>query len=114
MRPEHREEHERGGEERGRRGGHGRGGGRMGSRGERGDGGEGRGGRGMGRSGGWQQADLPSADDAAGWIAGRLPGGWFLEAPEVRIDREEILVVGRIAGTDLPEGVNEADRDAAE
>ena len=30
------------------------------------------------------------------WLAGRLPQGWFIEAPEVLADRDEILVVGRI------------------
>jgi len=53
----------------------------------------GRGGRGRG---GWQQADLPSADDAAGWFAGRLPDGWFTGAPELGIDREEIILVGEL------------------
>jgi hypothetical protein len=52
-------------------------------------------GRGHGR-GGWQQADLPSAEDAAAWLGGRLPDGWFTEAPEVRVDREEILVIGEL------------------
>ena len=31
-----------------------------------------RGGRGFGRPGGWQQADLPSTDDAAAWLAATL------------------------------------------
>jgi hypothetical protein len=53
------------------------------------------GGRGAGR-GGWQHADLPAADDAAGWVRGRLPDGWFVEAPDVSVDREEILVVGTL------------------
>ena len=51
--------------------------------------------RGPGR-GGWQHADLPSADDAAGWIRGRLPDGWFADVPDVSVDREEILVVGTL------------------
>src|SRR6476469_683053 len=54
-----------------------------------------RGGRGPGR-GGWQQADLPGADDAAAWLSGRLPDGWFTEAPEVTVDREEIVIVGTL------------------
>ena len=54
------------------------------------------GGRGFGRPGGWQQADLPPADDAAGWFAGRLPDEWFTGAPEVTVDRDEILVVGTL------------------
>jgi len=56
-------------------------------------------GRGHGR-GGWQQADLPSTEDAAAWLRGRLPDGWFTEAPEVRVDREEILVVGELPALD--------------
>jgi hypothetical protein len=53
------------------------------------------GGRGQGR-GGWQQSDLPSADDAAAWLQGRLPEGWFVRAPDVTVDREEILIVGEL------------------
>lgn len=52
-------------------------------------------GRGPGR-GGWQQADLPPADDAAAWLQGRLPDGWFTGPPEVTVDREEILIVGEL------------------
>src|SRR4051794_28827816 len=67
-----------------------------GPRGRRG----GPGGRGFGRPGGWQQADLPPADDAPAWFAGRLPEGWFTDAPTVTVDREEILVVGELAAPD--------------
>jgi hypothetical protein len=52
-------------------------------------------GRGPGR-GGWQQADLPGAEDAAAWLQGRLPDGWFTAAPDVTVDREEILIVGEL------------------
>jgi hypothetical protein len=45
-----------------------------------------------------------------GWFAGRLPAGWFVGAPEVSVDREEILVVGTLDDPQLPEG---ADEDAA-
>jgi hypothetical protein len=61
--------------------------GRRGGRGERGEG--------RGRRGGWQVADLPDADDAGDWFAGRLPGDWF-EDVEVTVDREEIVVVGTL------------------
>ncbi|GAA1841985.1 hypothetical protein GCM10009836_21700 [Pseudonocardia ailaonensis] len=56
------------------------------------------GGRGQGRGprGGWQQADLPDTGDAAAWLSGRLPDGWFTGAPEVTIDREEIVIVGEL------------------
>jgi len=58
------------------------------------------GGRGPGRGGprgGWQQADLPDVGDLAAWFAGRLPDDWFTAAPEITVDREEILVVGELA-----------------
>jgi len=63
--------------------------------------------------GGWQQADLPPADDAAAWLAGRLPDGWFTGAPEVTVDREEIIIVGELPSLDeeLPD---DAARAAAE
>ncbi len=60
-----------------------------------------KGARKSGRPGGWQQADLPSADDAAGWFAGRLPGGLYTGAPTVTTDREEIVVVGDIEAPEL-------------
>src|SRR3954447_26507269 len=62
--------------------GHGRGGGRRG--------------RGFGRPGGWQQADLPPADDAASWFVGRLPSDWCVGEPQVSVDREEIVVTGEL------------------
>src|SRR4051812_8725370 len=33
-------------------------------------------------------------DEVVAWFAERLPGAWFTEAPAVRVDRDEILVVG--------------------
>lgn len=80
-------------------------------RGHRGHGGHGgprrggpRGGRGFGRPGGWQQADLPSAEDAASWFTGRLPSDWFVGAPEVSVDREEIIVTGQLPPVDGEDG----------
>ncbi len=71
---------------------------RGGPRGERGgERGERRGGRrGFGRPGGWQNVDLPPADDAQAWFEGRLPEGWF-SSVDVAVDREEIIVQGRLA-----------------
>ncbi len=71
-------------------------------------------GRGFGRPGGWQHADLPPADDAPAWIAGRLPDGWFTEPPEITVDRDEILIVGRVPAPEVPEGASAADRAAQE
>ncbi|HEY7593003.1 MAG TPA: hypothetical protein VH969_07585 [Actinophytocola sp.] len=86
----------------------------MGPRGHRWGPGRGWGGPGRGRGrGGWQQADLPSADDAAAWFAGRLPEGWFTEAPMVVVDREEITVVGQLPALE-GEFADDAERAAAE
>ena len=63
-------------------------------------------GRGFGRSGGWQQGDLPSAEDAQSWFSGRLPDAWF-DSVDVTVDREEITVIGTLSGI-------EAGTDAAE
>jgi hypothetical protein len=72
-------------------------------------------GRGPGR-GGWQQADLPGAEDAAAWLQGRLPDGWFTGAPDITVDREEILIVGELPPVegDFPDTeAGRADRAAA-
>jgi hypothetical protein len=55
--------------------------------------------RGFGRPGGWQQGDLPPADDAEAWFGERLPQDWFA-AIEISVDREEILVIGTLADSD--------------
>lgn len=64
-------------------------------------------GRGFRGSRGWQQADLPPADDAAEWFAGRLPDDWFVGAPAVTVDREEILVTGELPPVDGSAGAAE-------
>ena len=67
----------------------------------------------QGRSRGRQHADLPPADDAAGWFAGRLPADLFIGAPDVTVDREEIVVIGEIARPDLPSDADDAATQAA-
>jgi len=50
-------------------------------------------------------AESPTGQEQiAGWIHGRLPDDWFVEPAKVSVDRDEILVVGRIA---LPDGVGD-------
>jgi hypothetical protein len=34
------------------------------------------------------------------WLGGRLPGEWFLSAPQVTVDREEISVLGELSAPD--------------
>lgn len=36
--------------------------------------------------------------EVVAWLRARLPDGWFEGEPALRIDREEILVVGRLPG----------------
>jgi hypothetical protein len=55
------------------------------------------------------------ADDAPAWISGLLPDGMFTAAPEVIIDRDEILVIGRLpAPTTLADDATAADTATAE
>jgi hypothetical protein len=49
-------------------------------------------------------------EQIAGWIHGRLPDEWFVEPAEVTVDRDEIVVVGRIA---VPDGAGEETSDEA-
>lgn len=68
--------------------------------------------RGRGR-GGWQHTEVPSADDAGGWFAGRLPEDWFTGQVEITVDRDEILVVGTLPAVEGSTG-DEAETAAAE
>ena len=43
-----------------------------------------------------------SPDELQGWFAGRLPADWFVAAPTVEADRDEVLIVGTLAEPDLP------------
>lgn len=48
---------------------------------------------------------MATMDEVRGWFAGRLPSGWFTEPPEITADRDEILVVGRLAEpSQVPKG----------
>jgi len=49
-----------------------------------------------------------------GWLAGRLPEGWFTEPVEVITDREEITVIGRVAPPQLDPDASAPERAAAE
>jgi hypothetical protein len=60
------------------------------------------------------RSEPPPADDAAAWITGALPDGWFTEPPEVVIDRDEIVIWGRLPKPELGDDATDADRAAAE
>ena len=44
--------------------------------------------------------DAGTGDELRGWFSGRLPAQWFAGTPEVVVDREEITVVGPLAGSE--------------
>jgi hypothetical protein len=52
-------------------------------------------------------------DELRGWFAGRIPDDWFTTAPDVTVDREEILVVGEIPDVKVAKGAGEAEATAA-
>lgn len=56
--------------------------------------------RGGGGGGQRQEPEQLAAAEVAAWFAGRLPDGWFSGAPEVTVDREEILVLGTLPDLD--------------
>jgi hypothetical protein len=43
-------------------------------------------------------------EEVTGWLVGRLPADWFAGPPEVTVDREEILVVGRLPAPTVEAG----------
>ena len=55
----------------------------------------------------------PSEQELQGWFAGRLPNEWFVEAPVVNSDRDEILVVGSLSVPELPSEAGEEAKAAA-
>ncbi len=75
------------------------------------------GGRGRGRGGrnpgGESSAPPISATELPAWFAGRLPDAWFTAAPEVRVDRDEIVVVGNLPEPDLGADADDAAKAAA-
>ena len=59
------------------------------------------------------RAEPPNADDAAAWVTGAIPDGWFTERPEIVVDRDEIIIWGRVPEPDLGTDVADADRVAS-
>ncbi len=74
--------------------------------------------RGGGRGRGAPPAGLGPVEgppgDVSGWLAGRLPSGWFEGPPTVTVDRDEIVIVGPLAAPVLVDGDDESARSAAE
>ncbi|MEO5678551.1 MAG: hypothetical protein ABIS47_02675, partial [Acidimicrobiales bacterium] len=52
-------------------------------------------------------------DEVARWFAAQLPAGLYAGPLDVRVDREEVLLVGPVPEPDLDEATSEALRAAA-
>ena len=58
-------------------------------------------------------ATASAEEKLRGWFAGRLPAEWFTQAPEVKVDREEITIVGTLAAPETTADASEAESAAA-
>jgi len=45
-----------------------------------------------------------ATEELVGWLKGRLPENWFVDAPTVTVDRDELLIVGRLSAPELGAG----------
>jgi hypothetical protein len=54
------------------------------------------------------------SDRIKGFFAGRVPDSWFVGSPDITIDNDEILVVGRLEVPEASEDLSEQARPAAE
>jgi hypothetical protein len=62
----------------------------------------------------FRPSEPPAADDAAAWVTGAVPDGWFSERPEVVVDRDEIIIWGRLTEPELGAEATEADKATAQ
>ncbi|HEU5419717.1 MAG TPA: hypothetical protein VFV41_18660 [Streptosporangiaceae bacterium] len=60
-----------------------------------------------------EHSAVSAAEMLRGWFAGRLPADWFTDTPEIRVDREEITVVGALADPQLAGEASAAEQAAA-
>ncbi len=49
---------------------------------------------------------MAEQSEIKGWVTGRVPAEWYEEAPEVLVDRDEIVVIGRIKDLENTDGVD--------
>jgi hypothetical protein len=60
------------------------------------------------------RSEPPPADEAPAWLIGALPDDWFTGPPDISIDRDEILIVGRLPEPTLGEDATPGERASAE
>jgi hypothetical protein len=69
---------------------------------------------GQSESQGKSKSGGPAAEDKLrAWFVGRLPSEWFTADPDVRSDREEITVIGKIADPEASADATAAEQAAA-
>ncbi len=66
------------------------------------------------RHGGHGGPGRTDVDGLRGWLAGRLPGDWFESDPSTTVDRDEIVIVGKVAAPELSSDDDAVNRSAAE
>jgi hypothetical protein len=55
--------------------------------------------------GSWgSRSEPPAADDAPAFVSGAVPDDWFTAAPDVAVDRDEIVIVGVLPAPTLAAG----------
>jgi hypothetical protein len=67
-----------------------------------------------GRRGRRENVTPLSVEEARGWLSGRLPDDWFTAAPDVTVDRDEIVVIGSLGDPSVSEGAGADEVRAAE
>jgi len=70
--------------------------------------------RGRWSSGSEERTSSEQRAEIRAWFTGRLPGDFFVAAPEVTVDNDEILVVGALDPVELAEGATAGEAATAE
>ena len=60
------------------------------------------------------EPEVVTTEELSGWLVGRLPDGWFEETPTITVDRDEILIVGKVSAPDVGDGADPSTVAAAE
>jgi len=56
---------------------------------------------------------MTTPENLRGWLAGRLPDDWFDGAPTIEVDRDEVVIVGRLPEPERAEDASDDDHAAA-
>ena len=56
---------------------------------------------------------MTTEEKLRGWFAGRIPDGWYVGAPELTVDREEITIIGSLTPPSTADAATDAEKAAA-